>query len=243
MWRGDESREWASSHAAARDRWGRRRSPRQHWLCPTIQPGWDDDDGDDRALANVRDLAGFHEGQEPFGRQRLGHPLEAREEPASGCQLHAAGDLFAAGQAGKPIDERLAGGLVAEEFPATVPPRQLRTPDLQRDPRPCGDAQARQAAVFDRRGSGAAAGARRRAHRPHGETLKELPARHELLDGRAVTLELVKRRRGPNNIHEVAHTLTVPTPKPGTRTGDAAGRLRPPPWCWRVVEGRDHRHC
>jgi hypothetical protein len=37
----------------------------------------------------------------------------------------------------------------------------------------------------------------------NGETLKELPARHELLEGRAVALELTKRRRGPNNIYEV----------------------------------------
>jgi hypothetical protein len=39
----------------------------------------------------------------------------------------------------------------------------------------------------------------------NGETLKELPATHELLEGRAVALEVVKRRRGPNNIHEVVH--------------------------------------
>ncbi len=39
----------------------------------------------------------------------------------------------------------------------------------------------------------------------NGETLKELPATHELLEGRAVAVELVKRRRGPNNLHEVVH--------------------------------------
>jgi len=39
----------------------------------------------------------------------------------------------------------------------------------------------------------------------NGETLKELPAGHELLEGRAVAVELIKRRRGPNNIHEVVH--------------------------------------
>jgi len=39
----------------------------------------------------------------------------------------------------------------------------------------------------------------------NGETLKEFPATYELLEGRAVVLELVKRRRGPNNIHEVVH--------------------------------------
>jgi hypothetical protein len=39
----------------------------------------------------------------------------------------------------------------------------------------------------------------------NSETLKELPASHELLEARAVTLELVKRRRGPNNIHEQVH--------------------------------------
>jgi hypothetical protein len=39
----------------------------------------------------------------------------------------------------------------------------------------------------------------------NGETLKELPAGHKLLEGRAVAVELVKRRRGPNNIHETVH--------------------------------------
>jgi hypothetical protein len=39
----------------------------------------------------------------------------------------------------------------------------------------------------------------------NGETLKELPASHELLERRAVAIELTKRRRGPNNIHEVVH--------------------------------------
>jgi hypothetical protein len=39
----------------------------------------------------------------------------------------------------------------------------------------------------------------------NSETLKELPARHELLAGRAVAIELIKRRRRPNNIHEVVH--------------------------------------
>jgi len=39
----------------------------------------------------------------------------------------------------------------------------------------------------------------------NGETLKELPATHELLEGRAVALELTKRRRGPSNHHEVVH--------------------------------------
>jgi hypothetical protein len=39
----------------------------------------------------------------------------------------------------------------------------------------------------------------------NSETLKELPANHELLEGRAVALELTKRRRGPNNLYEVVH--------------------------------------
>jgi hypothetical protein len=39
----------------------------------------------------------------------------------------------------------------------------------------------------------------------NGETLKELPAHHKVLEGRAVVVELTKRRRGPNNIHEVVH--------------------------------------
>jgi hypothetical protein len=39
----------------------------------------------------------------------------------------------------------------------------------------------------------------------NGETLKELPARHELLEGRAVAVELLKRRRGPTNSHQVVH--------------------------------------
>jgi hypothetical protein len=39
----------------------------------------------------------------------------------------------------------------------------------------------------------------------NGETLKELPADHELLEGRAVALELTKRRRGPTNSHQVVH--------------------------------------
>jgi hypothetical protein len=39
----------------------------------------------------------------------------------------------------------------------------------------------------------------------NGETLKELPASHELLEGRAVAVELTKRRRGPTNIHQVVH--------------------------------------
>jgi hypothetical protein len=39
----------------------------------------------------------------------------------------------------------------------------------------------------------------------NGETLKELPAHHEVLEGRAVVVELTKRRRGPNNICEVVH--------------------------------------
>jgi len=39
----------------------------------------------------------------------------------------------------------------------------------------------------------------------NGETLKEIPASHQLLKGRAVAVELTKRRRGPNYIHEVVH--------------------------------------
>jgi hypothetical protein len=39
----------------------------------------------------------------------------------------------------------------------------------------------------------------------NGETLKELPASHELLEDRAIRIELLKRRRGPNNIHEAVH--------------------------------------
>jgi hypothetical protein len=39
----------------------------------------------------------------------------------------------------------------------------------------------------------------------NSETLKELPASHQLLEGRAVAVELTKRRRGPNHIHEVVH--------------------------------------
>lgn len=36
----------------------------------------------------------------------------------------------------------------------------------------------------------------------NGETLKELPAKHRMLDGRAVELEVIKRRRGPRRWFE-----------------------------------------
>lgn len=39
----------------------------------------------------------------------------------------------------------------------------------------------------------------------NGETLKELPAAHQVLDGRAVAVEVVKRRRGPDQGRGVAH--------------------------------------
>jgi hypothetical protein len=39
----------------------------------------------------------------------------------------------------------------------------------------------------------------------NGETIKELPAHHELLDGRVVAVELIKRRRGVGNTHQRVH--------------------------------------
>jgi hypothetical protein len=51
----------------------------------------------------------------------------------------------------------------------------------------------------------------------NGETVKELPAAHALLEGKAVAVELIKRRRGPNSIHEVVH-WEVGTPSRQLRT-------------------------
>jgi len=39
----------------------------------------------------------------------------------------------------------------------------------------------------------------------NGETIKELPAAHTLLEGRAVAVELTKRRRGPTRTREIVH--------------------------------------
>ncbi|MET8699849.1 hypothetical protein ABZW10_13400 [Kitasatospora sp. NPDC004723] len=33
----------------------------------------------------------------------------------------------------------------------------------------------------------------------NGETIKELPAEHQVLDGKAVQVRLTKRRRGPDH--------------------------------------------